>query len=205
SDVMRVLPIKFEGNPFANGKVVFEHDGTRLYSDSAVYHQKENYFRAWGNVRMINDTVSMTSDTLVYDGNTKIAKAFDRVHMKDKNSEIFADYVVYNRNTDIAIASGNVVMIDPNQRVETPYMVYNRKTGEAFTDQGAMIRGKDGTVTHTQILRYNSKSKTIDFDRNTTIETPDYRINSDKMIMNQATDITEFIGRTTITDRKNPR
>src|SRR5690606_29185450 len=38
-----------------------------------------------------------------------------------------------------------------------------------------------------------------------TIETPDYRINSDKMIMNQATDVTDFIGRTTITDRKNPR
>ncbi len=205
SDVMKKTPERFEGNHFAWGKVGFEHDGTRLYSDSAVYYQKENFFRAWSNVRMINDTVSMTSDSLEYDGNTKMAKAFDRVHMKDKNSELFADYVEYNRETDIAIASGNVVMIDPSQRVETPYMVYNRKTGEAFTDQGAIIRGKDGTVTHTQILRYNAKSKTIDFDRNTTIETPDYRINSDKMIMNQATDITDFIGRTTITDRKNPR
>ena len=205
SDVMRVLPSKFEGNPFAYGKVGFEHEGTRLYSDSAVYYQKENYFRAWGNVRMINDTVTMTSDSLEYDGNTKIAKAFDRVHMKDKKSELFADYVEYNRETDIAIASGNVVMIDPSQRVETPYMVYNRKTGEAYTDQGAIIRGKDGTVTHTQILKYNANTKTIDFDRNTTIETPDYRINSDKMIMNQSTDVTEFIGRTTITDRKNPR
>ncbi|WP_182043679.1 OstA-like protein [Moheibacter lacus] len=205
SDVMRVLPSKFEGNPFAYGKVGFEHDGTRLYSDSAVYYQKENYFRAWGNVRMINDTVTMTSDSLVYDGNTKIAKAFDRVHMKDKKSELFADYVEYNRVTDIAIASGNVVMIDPSQRIETPYMVYDRKSGIARTDQGAIIRGKDGTVTHTQVLVYNSKTKTIDFDRNTTIETPDYRINSDKMIMNQSTDVTEFIGRTTITDRKNPR
>lgn len=205
SDVMRVLPEKFEGNPFAYGKVGFEHEGTRLYSDSAVYYQKENYFRAWGNVRMINDTVSMTSDSLEYDGNTKIAKAFDRVHMKDKKSELFADYVEYNRVTDVAIASGNVVMIDPSQRIETPYMVYDRKSGIARTDQGAIIRGKDGTVTHTQILVYNSNTKTIDFDRNTTIETPDYRINSDKMIMNQATDVTEFIGRTMITDRKNPR
>lgn len=205
SDVMRVDPEKFEGNHFAYGKVGFEHDGTRLYSDSAVYYQKENFFRAWSNVRMINDTVSMTSDSLEYDGNTKIAKAFDRVHMKDSKSELFADYVEYNRVTDVAIASGNVVMVDPSQRIETPYMVYDRKTGIARTDQGAIIRGSDGTVTHTQILVYNSSTKTIDFDRNTTIETPDYRINSDKMIMNQATDVTDFIGRTTITDRKNPR
>src|SRR5690606_7295977 len=154
-----------------------------LYSDSAVYYQKENYFRAWSNVRMINDTVTMTSDSLEYDGNTRVAKAFDRVHMKDSKSELFADYVEYNRVTDVAIASGNVVMVDPSQRIETPYMVYDRKTGIAHTDQGAIIRGKDGTVTHTQILVYNSNTKTIDFDRNTTIETPDYRINSDKMIM----------------------
>lgn len=205
SDVMQVLPGKFAGNPFAYGSVAFEHERTKLYSDSAVYYQKENFFRAWSRVRIVNDTMNMTSDSLEYDGNSRITKAFDRVHMKDSKSELFADYVEYNQETDIAIASGNVVMIDPNQRIETPHLVYDRKSGIARTDAGAVIRGKDGTVTHTQILVYNSKSKTVDFDRNTTIETPDYRINSDKMIMNQATDITEFIGRTRITDRKNPR
>lgn len=205
SEVLKVTPEKFEGNPFAYGNVAFEHDRTFLYSDSAVYYQKENFFRAWSNVRMINDTVSITSDSLEYDGNTSIAKAFSRVHMRDKKSELFANYVEYNRETDIAIATGNVVMIDPNQRIETPYMTYNRKTGIAYTDAGAIITGSDGTITHTQILTYNANTKVIDFDHNTMIETPDYRIVSDKMKMNQATDITEFIERTTITDRKNPR
>ena len=166
SEVLRVMPEKFEGNPFAYGNVIFEHDGTKLYSDSAVYYQKENFFRAWSRVRVVNDTVSMTSDSLEYDGNTSIAKAFDNVHMKDSKSELFADYVEYNRVTDVAIASGNVVMIDPNQRVETSYMVYDRKSGIARTDQGAIIRGSDGTVTHTQVLVYNTKSKTIEFGQN---------------------------------------
>lgn len=204
SEVLRVLPDKFEGNPFAYGNVVFEHDGTKLYSDSAVFYQKENFFRAWSRVRIVNDTVTMASDSLEYDGNTSIAKAFDNVHMKDKKSELFADYVEYNRETDIAIASGNVVMTDPSQRIETPYMIYDRKTGIARTDQGAVIRGKDGTITHTQILVYNANTKEINFDRNTMIETPDYRIVSDKMIMNQATDITEFIGRSRVSSRKDP-
>lgn len=205
SDVMKVTPEKFDGNPFAYGNVVFEHDGTRLYSDSAVYFQKENLFRAWSNVKMINDTVYMSSDSLEYDGNTKITKAMGKVHMKDKKSELFANFVEYNRNTEIAVAQGNVVMTDPNQRIETSYMTYDRKTGIAYTNAGAIIRGSDGTVTHTQILTYNANTKTIDFDQNTMIETPEYRINSDKMKMNQETNITEFIGRTTITDRKNPR
>lgn len=205
SDVMKVTPEKFDGNLFAYGNVVFEHDGTRLYSDSAVYFQKENLFRAWSNVKMINDTVYMSSDSLEYDGNTKITKAMGKVHMKDKKSELFANFVEYNRNTEIAVAQGNVVMTDPNQRIETSYMTYDRKTGIAYTNAGAIIRGSDGTVTHTQILTYNANTKTIDFDQNTMIETPEYRINSDKMKMNQETNITEFIGRTTITDRKNPR
>lgn len=205
SDVMKTTPLKFEGNPFAYGNVIFEHDGTKLYSDSAVWYQDLNFFRAWSRVRIINDTVSMTSDSLEYDGNTRIAKGFDNVHLKDQKSELFADYVEYNRLTDVAVASGNVVMIDPSQRIETPHMVYDRKTGIARTDAGAIIRGNDGTVTHTQTLVYNANSKVIEFNRNTTIETKDYKINSEQMTMNQTTDVTEFIGRSTITDRKNPR
>lgn len=202
---IQVKPNRFEGNPLAFGNVIFEHEGTELYSDSAVFYQNENLFVAWSNVRMINDTVFMRSDSLRYDGNSSIAKAFGNVYMKDSKSELYSDYAEYNRITDVALASGNVVMLDPNQRIETPLMIYERREGIARTDAGAIIRGDDGTVTHTQILVYNAHSKEVNFDQNTLIETPDYRINSNKMIMNQATDITLFLDYTTITDRKNPR
>lgn len=205
SQVIKSTPDKFEGNQFAYGNVGFEHDGTRLYSDSAVYYMKENFFRAWSNVRIINDTVNMRSDSLEYDGNLSIAKAFGNVHMKDPKSEMFADYVEYNRTTEFVIASGNVVMVDPTQRVETPYLTYDRKTGIAYTDKGAIIRSSDGTVTHTQILIYNTNTKTIDFNQNTRIETKDYTIVSDKMKMNQQTGDTEFLGNSRVTSRNNPR
>lgn len=205
SDVIRSTPDRFEGNQFAYGNVGFEHERTRLYSDSAVYYAKENFFRAWSNVRIINDTMTMRSDSLEYDGNLSIAKAFRNVHMKDRKSEMTADYVEYNRQTDVVTATGNVVLVDPSQRIETPHMVYDRKTGIARTDYGAIITGNDGTVTHAQTLIYDTKTKTVHFERNTTIETKDLRINSDNMIMNQATDITEFLGHTVITDKKNPR
>src|SRR5690606_40966614 len=107
-----------------------------------------NFFRAWSNVRIINDTMTMRSDSLEYDGNLSIAKAFRNVHMKDRKSEMTADYVEYNRQTDVVTATGNVVLVDPSQRIETPHMVYDRKTGIARTDYGAIITGNDGTVTH---------------------------------------------------------
>lgn len=205
SDVLKGTPDKFEGNPFAYGNVIFEHDGTKLYSDSAVFYTQENFFRAWSNVRMINDSVFMKSDSLEYDGNTSIAKAFRNVEMRDKNSNLTSDYAEYNRMTDVAYASGNVVMTDPTQRIETPEINYDRKTGMAVSESGAVIRGNDGTVTHTSLLTYNTQAKTVIFDRSTMIETPEYRINSEKMVMNQATDVTEFLGKSTVTDRNNPR
>lgn len=204
SDVMKTTPLKFEGNPFAYGNVIFEHDGTKLYSDSAVWYQDLNFFRAWSRVRIINDTVSMTSDSLEYDGNTKIAKGFDNVHLKDQKSELFADYVEYNRVIDVAVASGNVVMIDPSQRIETPHMVYDRKTGIARTDAGAVIRGNDGTVTNTRTLVYNANTKVIEFDNNVKIVTEEYAIDSKKMSMNQTTGETVFLDYSRVTDRKDP-
>lgn len=205
SDVMKVDPTLFDGNPFAHGKVGFEHQGTRLYSDSAVYYQSENYFRAWSNVRVVNDTMNMRSDSLEYSGNSRVIRAFDNVHLKDTKSELFADFVEYNRMTDFAIASGNVVIIDPSQTIETPYMTYDRKTGIISTNEGAIIRGQDGSVTHTQVLVYNANSQEVTFDQKTVITTEDVRIDSEKMIMNQATDETIFIGNSTVTDRNNPR
>lgn len=205
SDVIKSTPERFEGNQFAYGNVGFEHERTKLYSDSAVYYMKENFFRAWSNVRIVNDTMNMRSDSLEYDGNLSIAKAFGNVHMKDPKSEMFADYVEYNRETEFIIASGNVVLVDPTQRVETPYLTYDRRTGIAYTDKGAIIRGSDGTVTHTQILQYDTRTKTIDFNQNTRIETKDYIIDSHKMRMNQQTGETEFLANSRVTSRENPR
>jgi lipopolysaccharide export system protein LptA len=54
-------------------------------------------------------------------------------------------------------------------------------------------------------LVYNANTKIIEFNQNTTIETPDYRINSQQMTMNQQTDVTEFIGPSRVSSRKNPR
>ena len=149
--------------------------------------------------------MNMRSDSLEYSGNSRVIRAFDNVHLKDTKSELFADFVEYNRMTDFAIASGNVVIIDPSQTIETPYMTYDRKTGIISTNEGAIIRGQDGSVTHTQVLVYNANSQEVTFDQKTVITTEDVRIDSEKMIMNQATDETIFIGNSTVTDRNNPR
>jgi len=52
------------------GSVQFEHEGAKLYCDSANFFESSNSFEAWGNVRMVQgDTLSLTSDQGYYDGN----------------------------------------------------------------------------------------------------------------------------------------
>src|SRR5690625_7435999 len=84
-------------------------------------------------------------------------------------------------------------------------MTKDRKTRIISTNEGAITRGQDGSVTHTQVLVYNANSQEVTFDQKTVITTEDVRIDSEKMIMNQATDETIFIRNSTVTDRNNPR
>ena len=55
------------------GSVQFEHEGARLYCDSANFFEATNSFEAWGHVRMVQgDTLSLTSDQGYYDGNQQM-------------------------------------------------------------------------------------------------------------------------------------
>jgi lipopolysaccharide assembly outer membrane protein LptD (OstA) len=56
------------------GNVVFVHDKTTIYCDSASFNKKSNSLEAYGNVRMImNDSTVFTARRLKYNGNTKKA------------------------------------------------------------------------------------------------------------------------------------
>ena len=67
------------GAQVLRGHVQFEHDGARLYCDSANYFEPSNSFEAWGDVKMVQgDTLSLTGDYGYYDGNEKTLEAINR-------------------------------------------------------------------------------------------------------------------------------
>jgi len=68
---------KIDGKRFDSftGNVVFNHEGTRIFCDSAVYFKKTNSLEAFGHVVIDDqDSVKVFSELLFYDGNTKVAK-----------------------------------------------------------------------------------------------------------------------------------
>jgi len=86
------------------GNVIFTHEGTLLFCDSAYFFQKENKINAYSNVRIkVSDTLDIYGDTLIYDGNTKIAEIINNVKLVDNNTTLTTNYLNYNRNSGIGL------------------------------------------------------------------------------------------------------
>ncbi|WP_413789398.1 OstA-like protein [Leptobacterium meishanense] len=82
-----------------NRQVQFEHQGVDLWCDVAIYNQKENRIKAFGNVRFNQgDTIQMQSGYLDYDGNTRLAYARDNVKLNNLQMELATDTLYFDRN-----------------------------------------------------------------------------------------------------------
>ena len=80
------------------GNVQFEHDGARLYCDSANFFESSNSFEAWGHVRMVQgDTLSLTSEQGYYDGNQQMMEAHDNVVLRHRQTTLYTDELYYDR------------------------------------------------------------------------------------------------------------
>lgn len=166
----------YEGNPFFQGNVEVEHEGSILKSDLLILYQKDNFARAIGHVDLTNpDGTHLTADNAEYDGNTKKAKAW-----------------------------GNVVLTDPQQVIKTDTLYYDRNTSTAFFNDGGTIFVKqNNSVITTKLGTYFVKEQRIVFDSNYKIVDADHITEGVNVNYLRGEGIALFHGPTTVRDRKN--
>lgn len=154
------------------GKVVFQHEGSTMYCDSAVFNTTKNMLEAFGRIHLEQgDTLDLYGDVLKYNGDTKIA--------------------------DI---SGRVRLIDPNVNMTTTKLTYNRTSGIAsYPDSAVTISNKDRL--RSKKGYYNTHTQEFAFKENVVIENPEYTIYTDTLIQNTKTDVSYFKGPTEITSK----
>ena len=151
------------------GNVIFKHEGTFLYCDSAVFNNKANNLDAFGKVHaLVNDTLSLYGDVLNYDGNTRIAIVTGVVKLVDNRSTLTTDRLVYDRNTQIA-----------------------------FYTTGGTIVNKDNTLVSRRGY-YHTSINELFFKDSVVLVNPEYVVNSDTLQYNTATEIVKISGPTTI-------
>jgi len=156
------------------GNVIFNHEGTRLYCDSAYFFQIDNRVEAFSNVRIrMSDTLNIYGDTLKYDGNTKIAE-------------------IYN----------NVKLVDNQTILSTNFLNYSRNSGIASYYTGGKIIDKENNLT-SKIGHYYTSKKEFFFKKDVLLVNPKYTIDSDTLMFNTSSEIAYFYGPTNIVSKEN--
>lgn len=153
--------------------VVFEHEGTYMYCDSAVFYGYNNSLDAWGHVRFKNsDTLNLYGDMMKYDGNMRIARIKNNVRLIDNQTILYTDTLLFNRNNN------------------TAYYLYG---GRIVNDSNVLV-SKTGT--------YIADNKLFQFRKQVKLTNPDYVLESDTLTYHTVSEIAYIYGPTTIVGEK---
>jgi len=172
------------------GDVIFEHQGTLLYCDSA-YLFPDNRLDAYSNVRILTDSVIATGKQLNYDGNTRIAKLSGNVVMTDPNSRLTTEYLIYDlENKTASYTTGGKIISKTNELVSvfgqyksTIRTFYFRKNVKLTNPQYVM---------DSDTLHYSTVTETAYFIGPTTITAKENKIYCENGYYNTKTDKSEF-------------
>ncbi|MDR9448175.1 MAG: OstA-like protein, partial [Psychroflexus sp.] len=155
-------------------QVKFDHQGIDVYCDKAIFYQDENYFKAYGNVKMNQgDTIRMNSE-----------------------------YAEYNGNNQKAFASGDVVLNTPDNTLTTDTLYFNRIKQESYYDSGGKVRDTSSTIT-SRIGRYYMKDKKYVFRRNVVVQHPEYLLETQHLTYYPESESAYLFGSSTITGEES--
>ncbi len=150
-------------------QVHFTHEGIEIWCDQAIHYDQENFFKAFGNVRMEQgDTITMNSQ-----------------------------YAEYNGNTEFAFASGNVRMRNPQTSLTTDTLFFDRAKQQAYYRSGGTVRDT-ASVLKSRVGRYFLENQKYSFSSDVVLTNPEYVITSAQLDFYSETGNVFFYGPTTI-------
>lgn len=149
----------------ALGHARFQHNGTLLICDTALWHVDDQLINAIGNVQIIQNETMLTSDNLDYFVNDNLAQFRGTlVQLQDKDA-----------NT-----------------LRTNNLDYNTKDSVAIFREGGSFRDKDGQIIESDNGTYDSKIKTFFFDGNVNMYTDSIFIKTNHLEYNTDLNLATF-------------
>jgi lipopolysaccharide export system protein LptA len=177
------------------GNVIFSHDSTMMYCDSAYLNEEQNNVIAFGNVHIrVSDTLNLFGDSLRYDGNTKTAHIRSNVKLIDNETTLTTDTLVYNRTTRIAQYDYWGKIVNGKNDLVSKHGYYHTDVKQFFFKEKVILINPEH-VMHADTLMYNTMNETAYFFGPTNIISKD-RIDSmytENGWYNTKTDISRFL------------
>ncbi len=153
------------------GNVVFTYQGNTMYCDSALYYDKENKVRAFGNVHI----------------------------SKPGDINLFCDYLTYDGKTETAFLTGNVRARDQEYKITTQAMEYDARAGRATYRTGGKVESIAGNEVLTSRVGYfYPDTKDFFFKGNVNYQSPQVRMTTDTLQYSYFRKRVNFFGPTTI-------
>ncbi|MFD2516825.1 OstA-like protein [Salinimicrobium flavum] len=151
-------------------QVHFTHEGIEVWCDQAIHYAEENFFKAYGNVRMEQgDTITMSSR-----------------------------YAEYNGTTQFAFASGNVHMRNPQSSLRTDTLFFDRTKQQAYYRSGGTVQDT-ASVLKSRIGRYFLEEEKYSFSSEVVLTNPEYVLKSSQLDFYSDTGHAYMYGPSTIT------
>ncbi|MFL9843686.1 OstA-like protein [Flavobacterium rhizosphaerae] len=139
------------------GNVHILHDGIKMRCNRAYQFEKENYIKAFGDVKINQgDTLFLDSKYAEYDGNKKFAFASGDVSMRSPDMRLTTDTIYFDRNSQEAFYNSYGTIVNQDN-------VLKSKSGRYYINQKKYIFTTAVTLTNP---KYVLKSNHLDYYTN---------------------------------------
>ena len=164
ADILSVNNPVYEGRTLLKWNVIFSHDSSYMYSDSAYYYEADETLEAFSNVRLEQgDTLFVYGDYLFFDSKIELAQMRYNVRMvsiQEDSSEVtlYTDSLDYNMQTDIGYFFEGGRIIDAENELESINGRYSPETKIAvFQDSVRLTNPK--YILYSDTLEYSTETK----------------------------------------------
>ena len=149
---------------FLVGNVKFDHEGTLMYCDSALFYESTNSFDAFGNVRMVQgDTLTLASEILYYNGIDRLARARYNVVLTHLKTILYTDSLDYDRIYDLGYFFEGGRLLDQGNELTSDWGQYQPATHQAVFNYNVKLVNPEPpeppkTVLLSDTLYYNTNT-----------------------------------------------
>ncbi len=146
------------------GHVVFRHENTVGYCDSAYFYENENYLIAFGRpVRiLIGDSVKLFGRKAYYRGDEKTASISRKVEMVHGTSHLYSDSLVYDLHNDVGYYLTGGTMINKEDTLYSLIGHYYTKADEVWLTDSVLLQSSSYLMDCDSLL-YNTFLETVFF------------------------------------------
>lgn len=169
------------------GNVVFRHDSTYMYCDSAYFYNQMNSFEAFSHVRMEQgDTLFLYGDRLFYDGMSQIAQMRMNVRMENRTTTLLTDSLNYDRVYNLGYFFDGGTLMDEQNVLTSEWGEYSPATKQSVFNYNVKLVNPEFTLT-SDTLGYNTATKIANIVGPSDIWSDNNHIYSERGIYNTQT------------------